>query len=94
MTIDEAMAEIELLRDTLKLQQRSYEREIELEVAAERERCEQAAGALRNMEAHGDCFAASIARAHAHGTRDQQRRLLAAFPELFADWQPTQEARQ
>ena len=36
---ENAAYEIDRLRDTLALQQRSYEREIVLEVAEERERC-------------------------------------------------------
>lgn len=37
--VADLQAQVKQLQDTLALQKRSYEREIELEVAAERERC-------------------------------------------------------
>jgi hypothetical protein len=53
--------EIDRLRETLKLQQASYEREIVLDVAAERQR---AADIVRNAAAaHGLCCADCVALA-------------------------------
>lgn len=37
--VSDLQAQVKQLQDTLALQKRSYEREIELDVAAERERC-------------------------------------------------------
>ena len=41
-----SMEQVKQLQDTLALQKRSYEREIELEVAEERERCAKLAEAM------------------------------------------------
>ena len=49
--LDEAAAEIERLQKLLNLQQQSYEREIALEVAAERERLRALVQAVRDANA-------------------------------------------